>query len=361
MAVNKANINPQVLQWARKRLFPAVEAASGPLNVPAKRLEKWERGEDSPTFNQARKMAGRLRIPFGYFYLSSPPPEQPLSIPDLRNNAGTPPSINLVEVIHDAQRKQAWYREEMLYNDRPPLSFVGRFSVKSPIQDIADDICITIGIDVELRQNADSWQSFLTELVRQTEDAGILVLRSGVAVGNTHRKLDTTEFRGFAIIDDYAPVIFINAQDSVTAQTFTLAHELAHVWIGESGLSSPDFHLGLPAYKNPVEQVCHSVAEKLLNPEVAFLRGMTEYSWPSENSYWKQHGSKAAKQVNTGRDMNYLTPVLARNSRRFMKAIIVALAEERIRHTDVAGLLNVKGRTLDSITRCLLGVSLKDA
>lgn len=361
MAVNKANINPQVLQWARKRLFPSVEAASGPLNVPAKRLEKWERGEDSPTFNQARKMAGRLRTPFGYFYLSSPPPEHPLPMPDFRSSVCAPPGIDLMEVIHDAQRKQAWYREEMLYNSRPPLSFIGRFSVKSPLQDIADDIRGTIGIDIELRQNANSWQSFLTELVRQTEDAGILVLRSGVAMGNTHRKLDTTEFRGFAIIDDYAPVIFINAQDSVTAQTFTLAHELAHVWIGESGVSSPDFHLSLPGYENPVEQVCHSVAEKLLEPEVAFLRDMPAYSWPSENSYWKQYGSKAAKHINTASYMNYLTPVLTRNSRRFTEAIIVALAEERIRHTDVAGLLNVKGRTLDSITRCLLGFSLKDA
>lgn len=361
MAVTKANVNPKVLQWARKRLFPTVEVAAGPLNVSAKRLEKWEHGEDSPTFNQARKMAGRLRIPLGYFYLSNPPPEAPLPLPDLRSNSGEPSSIDLVEVIHDAQRKQEWYREEMLYAEREPLSIVGKFGMESPHQDIAEDICATIGIDGDMRAEADSWQSFLAEFVRRADETGVLVLRSGVAAGNTHRRLDVAEFRGFAITDDYAPVVFINAQDSLPAQTFALAHELAHIWIGESGLSSPDFRLAPTDYENPVEQVCHGVAAKLLEPEVAFLNDMTEYSWPSENSYWKQHGSKAAKQVNTGRDMNHLAPVLARNSRRFTAAIIVALAEERIRHTDATSFLRVTFNTIEDLTKHQLGVRLRDA
>lgn len=360
MAISKANINPKVLRWARQRLFPTIEAAAGPLNVSAKRLEKWERGEDSPTLNQARKMAGRLRIPFGYFYLSNPPPEEPFPLPDLRNEAGVPPSIDLVEVIHDAQRKQAWYREEMQYQERSPLPFVGRFGLESPPEDIADDICCVIGVDEGARKAADSWQSFLAKFVEQTERYGVLALRSGVAAGNTHRKLNVDEFRGFALPDPLAPVVFVNAQDSIPAQAFTLACELAHVWLNEPGVSNPDFRLAPADYENPVEQVCHSVAAKILEPETAFLRKAATDGKPAGNSYWKQYGAKAAKYAHDKKTDNHLNPILARNSEWFTEKLIAALAEERVGFMEAVSLLGVRGPTLDSLARHFWGVSLKN-
>ena len=306
-------------------------------------------------------MADRLRIPFGYFYLSSPPAEEPFPLPDFRNETASPPSIDLVEVIHDAQRKQSWYREEMQYQERSPLPFVGRFNPNSPPQDITDDICGTIGIDGDMRQETGSWTAFLAELVRRTEDYGILVLRSGVAAGNTHRKLDVVEFHGFALPDPLAPIVFVNAQDGIVAQIFTLAHELAHIWIGEPSLCSPNFRLARPDCENPVEQVCNGVAEKLLEPEVAFLHDILECSWTSENSYWKRYVPNAAKHINTGRYMNYLAPVLARNSKRFTAAVIAAMLEERIGYIDTTRLLNTTVNTMEDLTTHLFGVSLNNA
>lgn len=361
MAVTKAHINPKVLTWARERLFPTVEAASGPLKVSANRLEKWERGEDSPTFNQAHKMANRLRIPFGYFYLSSPPPEAPFPLPDLRNETGSPPSIDLVEVIHDAQRKQSWYREEMQYQERSPLPFVGRFSLESPPEDIADDICYVTGVDEEARKAADSWQSFLARFVEQTERHGVLTLRSGVAAGNTHRKLSVDEFRGFALPDPLAPVVFVNAQDSIPAQVFTLACELAHVWLNEPGVSSPDFRLAPADYENPVEQVCHSVAAKVLEPETAFLRKAAADGKPASNSYWKQYDAKSAKYAYGKKTNNHLNPILARNSEWFTEKLIAAMLEERIGYIDTTRLLNTTVNTMEDLTAHLFGVSLSNA
>ncbi len=377
---NRAFINPQILTWARKRLFPTVEAASGPLKVPAERLEKWERGESCPTFTQARRMAARLRIPFGYLYLSSPPPEAPLPLPDFRFNPGAQPSIDLTEVIHDAQRKQEWYREEMLYDERPPLPFVGRFSIFDSPSKIATDISDTIGVNDISLWDSSSWSAFLTELVNRTEDCGILVLRSGVAENNNRRTLSVAEFRGFALVDPCAPMIFINARDSKTAQIFTLAHELAHIWVNKSGISNPDFRLNSNEQANQVERLCYSTASELLLQKEGSL-----WSWvnlemengasgefpPGFNTesnttprqtlhirndiHWKQSNFKVARRLSNGKENRTYNTIISRNSRRFTSTIITAVLEERIGWIDTARLLNIKGRTIEPLAEYLLG------
>ncbi len=392
MAVTRANITPELLVWARERLFATVEAASERLKVSAKKLEEWESGEVRPTFNQARDIANRLYIPFGYLFLSNPPPETPLPLPDLRTVAGAPsapPSPDFLEVIHDAQRKQAWYREELFGEGVADLPFVGSFSVTSAYQDIAANISNTIGADEEMRRSSSSWEEFLAEFIRRTEECGILALRSGVVGNNNYRKLEVAEFRGFALVDSRAPLIFVNGQDSKSAQIFTLAHELAHIWVNESGVSNPDFRLGSSGQINPVERLCNRIAAEILLPEEDFLRGWNdsdeiginvnrlvrsfrvssvavlrqalELGRLDNDSYWEQYGLEVAKRINAASGGNFHSTVAARNSRRFVSAVITATAEGRLDQLDAARLLNVKGHTIESISEGLFGVNLRDA
>ncbi|HMM61712.1 MAG TPA: ImmA/IrrE family metallo-endopeptidase, partial [Candidatus Rifleibacterium sp.] len=97
------------------------------------------------------------------------------------------------------------------------------------------------------RGEAANWESFFNILVERSEQAGIIILRSGKVGNNTHRTLDVKEFRGFVIYDELAPFIFINGADAKAAQIFTLVHELAHVWLGASGVSNNG--LDTPEYR----------------------------------------------------------------------------------------------------------------
>ena len=289
-------------------------------------------------------------------------------MPDYRDNAGAPPSLDLLEVVHNARLKQEWHREEVRYQERPPLPYAGRFNIDSSFREIAADICFHLYIDdgAAMRRESASWGEFLAGLVRRAESAGVIVLRSGVAAGNVYRRLELAEFRGFALADDYSPFIFINARDSLAGQTFTLAHELAHIWVNESALCRPDICGVLQDNGLAAERLGDAVAGEILRPEVAYLRQAPWHINSGGGAYWRQYGATAGNGdggVKNGAAKGYqhLIPILTRNSRWFTEAIIVAFLEDRIDRIETAKLLNIRGATLDSLSSYLLGKTVTDA
>jgi Zn-dependent peptidase ImmA (M78 family) len=115
-------------------------------------------------------------------------------------------------------------------------------------------------------QRGATWREAFRRLIGEADDHGVLVMVSGIVGSNTHRKLDPQEFRGLALADELAPVIFINGSDTKSAQIFTLAHELVHIWLGESGVDDPDMSV-TPSHST--EHWCNEVAAEFLLPATA--------------------------------------------------------------------------------------------
>ena len=259
--MSEALINIQVLEWAIKRYGHEPEKFTD-------KLADWLDGKKKPTFKQAQDLAKVLHIPFGYLYLSKPPVEK-LSIPDLRtlkDSAISELSTELRDVITDALSKQDWYRDYLIENAEEPLPFIKKYSVNTPIENIANDIIATLKLNIEERQGYRNWEEFFRALIHKAEDAGILVLCNGKVGFNTRRILDVEEFRGFAITDKFAPLVFINGTDAKAAQIFTLIHELVHLWIGESCISDLSVIPAPDDTGRKMELICNAVAAEVLVP-----------------------------------------------------------------------------------------------
>jgi Zn-dependent peptidase ImmA (M78 family) len=261
MVMLRADIEPSLLTWARERAGLPLEA----LISRFPRLGDWERGTAQPTFKQLESFASATFVPIGFLLLPSPPREQ-IPIPDYRTIAGTVPvhpSPHLLDTIYDCQARQAWYRDFAIANREPRLPFVGSLSLATPVVEAAAAMRSVLRFDVAVRAECPTWGEALRLFIAHADAAGVLVMVNGVVQANTHRPLDPHEFRGFCLVDDLAPVVFINGADTKAAQTFTLAHELAHVWLGSTALSD-----AVPADvpKNATERWCNQVAAELLVP-----------------------------------------------------------------------------------------------
>lgn len=257
----RVSVKPELLRWARERVGRGVGEFKGNL----KRLAEWERGETQPTFKQLEDFARATHVPFGYFFLPEPPEER-IPIPDLRtirNEEISHPSPNLLDTIHAMQRRQAWLREDRMECEAEPLDFVGSTRLADNPEDIGREMRRMVGLADGWAADVRTWQEAIGELRRAIEDLGVMAVINGVVGNNTHRKLDVEEFRGFALSDEYVPLVFVNGADAKSAQMFTLAHELAHIWLGESALT--DVGLKIRPSQD-IESWCDKAAAEFLVP-----------------------------------------------------------------------------------------------
>lgn len=270
--MTRAAIKPEIIEWARQR------AAIEPEDLLARfpKYMEWASGDTLPTLKQVEKFAKAVHVPVGYLFMDTPPKEQ-LPIPDFRtlnNQEIKSPSPNLLDVVYNCQERQAWFKEFAQMTRQEKLPFIGKADISQKPADIAKDITQTISFDIITRKECKTWEDARRLFIQKADEAGILVMVSGVVLSNNNRKLDTEEFRGFALSDALAPLIFINGSDSKSAQMFTLAHEIAHLWLNASGVSNAG---AAPLSGFSKEEVwCNAVAAELLVPIKALREELIE-------------------------------------------------------------------------------------
>lgn len=274
-----ARINGKIISWALRRSGASLESlATG--KVTPQRIAAWAKGEEFPSESQAEDLADRLGIAYPMLFMSNVPPDQPLKMPDLRTSGGQPlrnPSPGLLKVLDVTRARQDWYRAEAKETNQATLTYVGQFGRDVDASIVAAHMRTLFNIDPDARREFANYEDFFKHLVSKAEELGVLVMRSAIAGHATRRILDVKEFRGFALPDQYAPVVFINDNDAKAAQIFTFAHEVAHIWLGAPGISDrPPNDKGSA---NSVEIKCDAIAAEFLVPEhelIAF--------WNTDNS-----------------------------------------------------------------------------
>jgi len=363
--VNRVVVKPGILRWARERAGRSAES----LARKFPKIGQWERGEAHPTMKQLETFAKATFVPVGYLFLREPPVEA-VPIPDLRtigNEQIGHPSPDLLDAIYLCQRRQAWYRDWARSVGIDPRAFVGSARLDSSVEEAAATMRHSLGFDLDARRDCPTWTEALRLFIAQADEMGVLVMVSGVVGSNNHRKLDPEEFRGFALADDLAPLVFINGADTKAAQMFTLAHELAHLWLGESALTDV---APASAPTQRIESWCNRVAAELLVPlavlreelqradaltevprlasrfkvsTLVILRRLLDARRLSREAFEGAYGAELlslrARPKTSGGDF-YLTQA-ARLSRRFGRALVGSTLEGQTLYRDAFRMLGI--------------------
>lgn len=378
--MTRVAVRGELLRWARERSRVSVDA----LENKFPHLAEWESGEKKPTLKQLETYAKATRTPVGYLFLLEPP-DEPLPIPDFRTMGGRPverPSPDLIEMVLACQERQEWFRDYAQATGSDRLRFVGSATVNSPIVETAAAIRETLGFELDSRRRCPTWTEALRAFIGQADGLGVLVMCSGIVMNNTHRKLDPREFRGFALVDDRAPLVFINVSDSKAAQMFTLAHELAHVWLGQSAISDTTL---ASRRQNAVETWCNRVAAELLVPlesVTASLRGHEELAatvarltrtfkvsslvilqrlrdaqhltWDQFEVAYEEEVRRLANLPKSAGGGDFYLTTAARYSRRFSRALVESTMEGRTLYRDAFRMLGIsKTETFNELGRTL--------
>jgi len=365
--MTRVPVKPHLLRWACQRAGFDV----GELAQRFPKLPKWLSEHVHPTLKQLETFAKATHTPFGFFFLPEPPVER-VPIPDFRTIRGEAlrrPSPDLLDTIYICQQRQEWYREYARVTGEQPFPLVGSAGTTDDAVKVAAEMGDALAFDLEARRQMPTWVDALRRFIEQADNLGILVMVNGVVGSNNRRKLDPQEFRGFALSDPLAPLVFINGADTKAAQMFTLAHELAHLWLGESALTDVEPR-STPT--NAVENWCNRVAAELLAPlavvrqelrrgealrqtmdrlarrfkvsTLVILRRIHDSGGLTRERLWREYDAELERLGRMPRSPGgdfYLTTA-SRVSKRFARAVVTSTWEGRSSFTEAFHLLGFK-------------------
>lgn len=262
-------VNPLILRWARETAGLSPDEAAKKVDLlatrqasAADRIVELEEGRVEPSRPLLTRMAKQYRRPLLAFYLPEPPRrgnrgQDFRTLPDDFDEAD---ESLLDALLRDILARQSLVRDALEDEDEPrTLGFVGSMRMDAGVDAAVRQLSEALGSPIAAFRRAADPESAFSFLRGQVESLGVYVVLLG-NLGSHHSALTLETFRGLAIADPIAPFVVINDQDSRAAWSFSLIHELTHLWLGESGISG-----GSTAVRD-VELFCNSVASEFLLP-----------------------------------------------------------------------------------------------
>lgn len=253
-------VQPELLEWAIERSHQSLDDLHG--DFP--HLDSWLSGFVDPPIAQLERFANVTRTPLGYLFLPEPPIEH-FPLADFRRRQGTASDVStdLRDQVYICQQKQDWYINYALEEGLEPVPVVGMLTVDTAPVRAAEVMREKLRIEPEYFESIAGQQPAVSNFAQRIEDLGVLIMISGIVGFNTKRVLDPQEFSGFSFSHALAPLIFVNGAETKSAQMFTLAHELAHIFLGDTSVSGD--LLGTEAVSTH-EVWCNEVAAEFLMP-----------------------------------------------------------------------------------------------
>lgn len=370
MAAVRVNVNPEVLMWAVDYSQRGMDA----FEKKFKMFPRWLDKSEQPTVKQLEDMARFAYVPFGYLMLSEKPMIKIRAIKDFRTiqnhrlDTSGEYSAELRDTMIDIRRRQEWLHEYKEAQGYAPIPFIGSIHTDMADEIIVEKICKELMLPADWRDCIDSKDAAFRYFLDIVEAKGVMVFVNGIVGNNTHRRLRVEEFRGFALSDHLAPVIFINGSDAPAARLFTLLHELVHLFLGQDGLDDrtepfcnrlsakilvPPALFNEQWHKNPKDfdalERFFKVSPLVLYRMALSLGKIDEKEYARRIAlYNKRH---QGKNKSAGGDFYHVAPYRA--GRSFCRYVREALREGNVSYSEAYQLLGVRGSTFENVMKSI--------
>ena len=357
------NIRPEMLTWAFERAGFNEERAVKAFP----KLASWLSGEKLPTVNQLQQFAKRFYVPFGYLFLQNVPKET-IPFPMFRGEAGVMNhfDLNVYDTVNTIRTRQDWLADYLVENDIETCRLVNRITQQTPIGEAVNLLRDILDLEPRWTFSLARTDVAVGVLTERLEQAGVFVAYNGVVGNNTQRTLKVSECRGFALVNQIAPYVFVNSADSKSAQLFTLIHEVAHIMLGVSA-----GHAGEDLGAHDVyERYCDAMAAEFLVPahvlretwnhdikkqarqfkvsEIVVARRAHDLGLLSDIAYrnfWMEYSHRpAAEKKKSGGGDFYLTSV-KRIGKLFAIHVRNAVNSRQLEYTEAYRLTGLSGNT----------------
>ncbi len=374
MMSTRIKISPETLVWATERRGYTTDSL---FDVYPKALD-WIREESLPTVNQLESFAKKIHVPFGFLFLKKPPTEK-IPITFYRSNGVIveSPPLEIKDLVNSIKSKQEWLRDYFVDNNYESLSFVGDLKdfSKIKVEEGAEIIRRALSINKKWFKETNKSGVF-RYWIDKIESNRVFIISTGF-VKNNKRPIDVEVCKGFTLVDDMCPFIYINTNNLGGGRIFTLIHELVHVFVGNSiGVSYEPIH---PS-SQPLENFCDQIASELLVPKRDFeliwnsiFGSFTEKFTRIANifhisklviakkaldskyielaDFWNFYNQYTKTPYSKSKTGNYWNSKPYEVSRKFFSFVDIALNQGKILPSNAYRLTNMKSKTYDNFKK----------